>query len=69
MSGDATTGTLLRKGGCAEFATVSEAVLAPKPPSLTFEQSAAVPLAAITALKAPRSDLRPLNYLLPGLMR
>jgi len=41
-------------GGCAEYACVSEDVLAPKPANLTFEQAAAVPLAALTALQALR---------------
>ena len=41
-------------GGCAEYACVSEDLLALKPASLTFEQAAAVPLAALTALQALR---------------
>jgi NADPH:quinone reductase-like Zn-dependent oxidoreductase len=41
-------------GGCAEFACVIEDVLVPKPANLTFEQAAAVPLAALTALQALR---------------
>ena len=41
-------------GGCAEYACISEDLLAPKPTSLTFEQAAAVPLAALTALQALR---------------
>jgi NADPH:quinone reductase-like Zn-dependent oxidoreductase len=41
-------------GGCAEYACVSEDVLVPKPANLTFEQAAAVPLAALTALQALR---------------
>ncbi|MFP5355941.1 MAG: NADP-dependent oxidoreductase, partial [Gemmatimonadota bacterium] len=36
-------------GSYAEFATVPELFLAPKPPSLSFEEAAAVPLAALTA--------------------
>jgi NADPH:quinone reductase-like Zn-dependent oxidoreductase len=41
-------------GGCAEYACVSDDVLVPKPANLTFEQAAAVPLAALTALQALR---------------
>ena len=41
-------------GGCAEYACVSEDLLALKPASLTLEQAAAVPLAALTALQALR---------------
>ncbi len=36
-------------GSYAEFATVPELFLAPKPESLSFEEAAAVPLAALTA--------------------
>lgn len=36
-------------GSYAEFAAVPELFLAPKPPSLSFEEAAAVPLAALTA--------------------
>jgi NADPH:quinone reductase-like Zn-dependent oxidoreductase len=43
-------------GGCAEYACVSEDLLAPKPANLTFEQAAAVPLAALTALQALRDE-------------
>jgi NADPH:quinone reductase-like Zn-dependent oxidoreductase len=48
-------------GGCAEYACVIEDVLVPKPANLTFEQAAAVPLAALTALQALRDkgDLQP----------
>ena len=41
-------------GGCAEYACVSNGLLGPKPANLTFEQAAAVPLAALTALQALR---------------
>jgi NADPH:quinone reductase-like Zn-dependent oxidoreductase len=41
-------------GGFAEYASVSEGVLVPKPVNLTFEQAAAVPLAALTALQGLR---------------
>lgn len=38
----------------AEFACTSEKSLAPKPANLTFEQAAAVPVAAVTALQGLR---------------
>ncbi len=41
-------------GGCAEYASLSHDLLEPKPANLTFEQAAAVPLAALTALQALR---------------
>jgi NADPH:quinone reductase-like Zn-dependent oxidoreductase len=41
-------------GGFAEYACVSEALLGLKPANLTFEQAAAVPLAALTALQGLR---------------
>ena len=41
-------------GGCAEYACVSDDLPVPKPVNLTFEQAAAVPLAALTALQALR---------------
>jgi len=43
-------------GGCAEYACVLDDLLAPKPANLTFEQAAAVPLAAFTALQALRDE-------------
>ncbi|GII79411.1 NADPH:quinone reductase [Sphaerisporangium rufum] len=48
-------------GGFAEYVCVPEGELAPKPPSLSFEQAAAVPLAAGTALLGLRdqADVRP----------
>jgi NADPH:quinone reductase-like Zn-dependent oxidoreductase len=45
-------------GGFAELASVPEAFLAPKPANLTFEQAAAVPLAALTALQGLRDHGR-----------
>ena len=42
-------------GGFAEYTTVSEGSLGLKPANLTFEQAAAVPLAAMTALQALRN--------------
>ena len=41
-------------GAFAEYVCVRQARLAPKPPSLTFEQAATVPLAACTALQGLR---------------
>ncbi len=41
-------------GSFAEYVAVSEKLLAPKPANLTFEQAAAVPLAANTALQGLR---------------
>ncbi|MFI6506818.1 NAD(P)-dependent alcohol dehydrogenase [Streptosporangium sp. NPDC050855] len=43
-----------KQGGFAEYACVREDELAPKPGNLSYEQAAAVPLAAITALLALR---------------
>lgn len=41
-------------GACAEYALAGQAVAAEIPPSLSFEEAAAVPLAATTALQALR---------------
>jgi NADPH:quinone reductase-like Zn-dependent oxidoreductase len=41
-------------GAFAEYASVSEEALAPKPANLTFEQAAAVPMAGLVALQALR---------------
>jgi NADPH:quinone reductase-like Zn-dependent oxidoreductase len=41
-------------GAFAEFASVPEDALAPKPANLTFEQAAAVPMAGLVALQALR---------------
>lgn len=41
-------------GGYAEYVLVGESAAAPKPSRLTFEEAAAVPLAALTALQALR---------------
>jgi NADPH:quinone reductase-like Zn-dependent oxidoreductase len=49
-------------GGCAEYACVSDDLLVLKPANLTFEQAAAVPLAALTALQA----LRDRGHVQPG---
>jgi len=45
---------LLEHGGFAEYVAVPENLLVPKPRNLTFEEAAAVPMAAVTALLAIR---------------
>jgi NADPH:quinone reductase-like Zn-dependent oxidoreductase len=42
------------KGACAEYASAGEKNLVTKPARLTFEQAAAVPVAAVTALQGLR---------------
>ncbi len=42
-------------GGFAEYVAVPEHALVAKPPNLSFEQAAAVPMAAVTALQALRN--------------
>jgi NADPH:quinone reductase-like Zn-dependent oxidoreductase len=49
-------------GGFAEYVCVSETALALKPTNLTFEQAAAVPMAAVTALQG----IRYAGQILPG---
>ncbi|MFZ1753023.1 MAG: NAD(P)-dependent alcohol dehydrogenase [Caldilineaceae bacterium] len=44
------------RGTFAEFVCANENILTPKPVALTFEQAAAVPLAAMTALQGLRDD-------------
>lgn len=51
--GDAVYG--FSHGAFAEYIAVPETKLAPKPPDLTFEQAAAVPLGAVTALQCLRA--------------
>lgn len=46
----------LKGGAYAEYAVVSEKVAALKPTNMTYEQAAAVPLAALTALQALRDQ-------------
>ncbi|WP_437686357.1 alcohol dehydrogenase catalytic domain-containing protein [Sorangium sp. So ce176] len=41
-------------GGFAEYVSTSEEALAPKPSNVSFEEAAAVPMAAVTALQALR---------------
>ena len=43
-------------GGFAEYARASENRLAPKPANLSFEEAAAVPMAAVTALQGLRDE-------------
>ncbi|MEV6320799.1 NAD(P)-dependent alcohol dehydrogenase [Nocardia sp. NPDC051787] len=50
---------LLSHGGFAEYVTVREDMLAAKPDSLSYEEAAAVPMAAITALLALRDKVEP----------
>ena len=50
------------RGACAEFAVARESRLAPKPMNLSFEQAAAVPTSACTALQA----LRDHGHVKPG---
>lgn len=48
-------------GGLAEYVCAPEIALAPKPTNLTFEEAAAVPMAAVTALQGLRDkgQIRP----------
>lgn len=46
----------LATGGFAEYARAKETVLAPKPATLSFEEAAALPMAAVTALQGLRDD-------------
>jgi len=52
---------LLPQGGFAEYVSVQQSLLAPMPKNLSYEQAAAVPMAAITALLGLRDQgrLRP----------
>jgi len=49
-------------GGFAEYVCAGEDALALKPPSMTFEEAAAVPLAAVTALQGLRNK----GHIQPG---
>ncbi len=55
-TGDAVFGA--RSGALAEYVAAPERLLAPKPARITFEQAAAVPVAALTALQALRDHGR-----------
>jgi len=48
----------LRMGGLAEQAVATEAVVAKKPATLSFEQAASIPLAALTSLQALRECMQ-----------
>jgi NADPH:quinone reductase-like Zn-dependent oxidoreductase len=50
--GDEVFGTC--RGACAEYVCAAESALVMKPDNVTFEQAAAVPIAALTALQALR---------------
>ncbi|MEV4757311.1 NAD(P)-dependent alcohol dehydrogenase [Micromonospora sp. NPDC049559] len=52
---------LVEQGGFAEYVTVPEHLLAPKPKNLSYEQTAAIPMAGATALLGVREvgRLRP----------
>ena len=59
QAGDEVYGELgMAGGGFAEYAVVDEAFLAAKPPTLSFEEAAAVPLAGRTALVCLREASR-----------
>jgi NADPH:quinone reductase-like Zn-dependent oxidoreductase len=61
--GDEVFGSAAGLGTLAEYISVPQhAAVAPKPASLTFEQAASVPVAAVTALQA----LRTKGHLKPG---
>jgi len=63
VPGDAAYGALDAPGGAyAEYAVVRESSLAAKPPVLSFEEAAALPVAGLTALQT----LRDLGELAPG---
>jgi NADPH:quinone reductase-like Zn-dependent oxidoreductase len=53
-------------GGFAEYVSVPVDAMSPKPASLSFEEAAAVPMAAVTALQAVRrhGELRPAQTVL-----
>jgi NADPH:quinone reductase-like Zn-dependent oxidoreductase len=52
------TAGALAGGGFAEYASVPRDTVVAKPPGLTFAQAAAVPVAAVTALRALRDAAR-----------
>lgn len=56
-AGDEVYGTC-ESGTFAEYAAALEGRLAPKPPSLTFEQAAVVPVSGVTALQGVRDGGR-----------
>lgn len=63
--GDAVYGCLegcgkggLAAGGFAEYVCARQTNLAPKPPELTFEEAAALPMASVTAMQAVRDQAK-----------
>ena len=56
--GDEVFGESGNAGTFAELACIPERTLAPKPPGLTFEEAAAIPVSAITALQGLRDKGR-----------
>jgi NADPH:quinone reductase-like Zn-dependent oxidoreductase len=56
--GDEVFAEIFEGGGFAEYARVPGDLLEPKPANLTFEEAAAVPLAALTALQGLRDHGR-----------
>lgn len=54
--GDKVYAESMMKGGCADVIALHEDHVAPMPKTATFEQAAAVPMAATTALAAVRDD-------------
>ncbi|MGJ3252576.1 MAG: NAD(P)-dependent alcohol dehydrogenase [Elainellaceae cyanobacterium] len=54
--GDEVYGTLspIKGGGYAQFAAVPIRAIAPKPPTLSYSEAAAIPIAGVTALQALR---------------
>ena len=57
-----------RSGAMAEYVCAREGLLAPKPANVTFEQAAAMPVAALTALQGLRcaGDMRCAGDIRPG---
>jgi len=57
-AGDAVFGSMSRPGAHAEHAVAAEELLLPKPSRLSFEEAAAVPAAAMSALRLVRDNAR-----------
>jgi NADPH:quinone reductase-like Zn-dependent oxidoreductase len=64
--GDEVFGEAGNAGAFAEWVSIPERTLAPKPPSLTFEEAAAVPVSGLTALQGLRDKgkIRPQHKVL-----
>ena len=56
--GDAVFGSTMRPGAHAEHAVAAEELLLPRPSRLSFEEAAAIPAAAMSALQALRDEAR-----------